>query len=72
MRNLIRKSQQHIGSRNETYFQHMKAAWKIIYLLKTLELKCFIHSFIPGLFTDAVSEKIECLQKMASRNKGQQ
>ena len=57
----------HPREQGETYFQHMRAAWKIIYLLKTLELKCAIHSIFPFLYTDAVSGKIECLQKLTTR-----
>ena len=57
----------HLKEQDETYLQHMWAAWKIIYLLKTLELKCAVHSVLPFLYTKAVSEKIECLQKMTNR-----
>ena len=63
----IKKTTQHLQSQNETYLQHMLAAWKIIYLLKTLELKCLVHSILPFLYTDAVSAKIECLQRMTNR-----
>ena len=65
----IKKITQHLQSQNETYFQHMLAAWKIVYLLKILELKCLIHSIFPFLFTSAVSDKIECLQRMTKRKK---
>ena len=64
----IKKSTQHLQSQNETYFEHMRNAWKIVYLLKVLELKCTVHSILPFLYTDAVSGKIECLQKMANRH----
>tara|TARA_Y100000310_G_scaffold263088_1_gene273068 strand:+ start:450 stop:689 length:240 start_codon:yes stop_codon:yes gene_type:complete len=57
----------HPQEQNETYLQHMRAAWKIIYLLKILELKCGIHSVFPFLYTSAVSDKIECLQKLTNR-----
>jgi hypothetical protein len=68
---LIQKTKEHLKSQNETYLQHMCAAWKIVYLLKTLELKCLIHSIVPGLYTEAVSEKIECLQKLLKRDKNE-
>ena len=38
-------------------------------VLKKLELKCLIHSIFPFCYTDALSSKIECLQKMANRGK---
>ena len=69
MRLILKKTRKHLESQNETYFQHMCEAWKIIYLLKILELKCLIHSIVPGLYTEAVSEKIECLEKMTKRTK---
>ena len=66
MRELFTK---HPKEQNETYFQHMLAAWKICATLKILLLKCFIHSIFPFLFTAAVSNKIECLRKMTNRTK---
>lgn len=68
MKRIFEKTRKHLELQNETYFEHMYGAWKIIYLLKTLELKCLIHSIVPGLYTEAVSEKIECLQKLTQRN----
>ena len=69
MNSILEKTRKHLESQDETYFQHICEAWKIIYLLKTLELKCLVHSVVPGLYTEAVSEKIECLQKMTKRGK---
>ena len=65
---MLKKFTQHPAEQGETYLQHMCSAWKIVYLLKTLEVKCAIHSIFPFLYTDAVSTKIECLQKMTSRS----
>jgi len=59
----------HPKEQNETYFQHMLAAWKICVTLEILLFKCFIHSLFPFLFTSAVSDKIECLQRMTKRKK---
>jgi hypothetical protein len=59
----------HLQEQNETYFQHMLAAWKICVILNILLLKCFIHSILPFLFTSAVSSKIECLIELTSRQK---
>ena len=64
MKNIFTK---HPQEQNETYFQHMWAAWKICVTLKILLFKCFIHSIFPFLFTSAVSSKIECLQRMTER-----
>ena len=64
---MITKFTKHPAEKNETYFQHMFSAWKIIYFLKILELKCFVHSIFPFLYKDALSSKIECLKKMTER-----
>ena len=64
---MLKKFTEHPAEQNETYLQHMLGAWKIIYLLKTLELKCLVHSVFPFLYTNAISSKIECLRKMTKR-----
>jgi hypothetical protein len=69
MKSLLEKTKKHLEDQNETYFEHMWGAWKIVYILKVLELKCLVHSVVPFLYTEAVSGKIECLQKMTKRNK---
>jgi hypothetical protein len=69
MKLLFKNWRKHLEDQNETYFEHMLAAWRVIWILKVLELKCLVHSFFPFLFTTAVSEKIECLEKMTKRNK---
>ena len=66
MLNLFTK---HPKEQNETYFQHMLAAWKICAILKILLLKSIIHSIFPFLFTSALSDKIKCLQRLTNRNK---
>ena len=63
----VNKLTKHPHEQGETYFQHMWSAWKIVYLLKTIELKCLVHSILPFLYTDAVSAQIKCLQKMTKR-----
>tara|TARA_B100001250_G_scaffold409724_1_gene434651 strand:- start:1343 stop:1582 length:240 start_codon:yes stop_codon:yes gene_type:complete len=64
---MFKKFTKHPHEQGETYLAHMLSAWKIICVLKTLELKCAIHSVFPFLYTAAVSEKIGCLQKMTNR-----
>jgi hypothetical protein len=65
---MIQKFTKHPTEQGETYFQHMASAWRVIYLLKKLELKCLVHSVFPFFYKDAVSSNIECLQKMVNRN----
>ena len=67
---LLAKAKGHLDSQSEAYFEHMWAAWKIVYLLSTLALKCFVHSLLPFMYTKAVSERVNCLKKMTKRNSG--
>ena len=69
MKLLLENWRKHLEDQNETYFEHMIAAWRVVWILKILEIKCLVHSFLPFLFTTAVSEKIECLEKMTKRSK---
>ena len=66
---MLKKFTQHPQEQNETYLQHMCSAWRIVFLLKKIELKLAIHSVVPFLYTDALSSQMECLQKMTSRSK---
>tara|TARA_R110002110_G_scaffold81901_1_gene212954 strand:- start:60 stop:260 length:201 start_codon:yes stop_codon:yes gene_type:complete len=59
----------HLEEQNETYFGHMFNALRISSFLFVLSIKCFIHSFVPFLFTDAVSSKLDCLNDIVRRNK---
>lgn len=57
----------HPKEQNETYLQHFCSAWKIIFCLKKIEIKCAIHSVFPFLYTDALSGQLECLYKISHR-----
>jgi len=67
MKLLLEKTRAHLENQGETYFQHMYSALKIVWVLKTIEVKCIIHSICPFLYTTALSEKIDYLQKLALR-----
>tara|TARA_B100000131_G_scaffold188763_1_gene181687 strand:+ start:533 stop:775 length:243 start_codon:yes stop_codon:yes gene_type:complete len=69
---MFKKITEHLEDKNETYCEHMLNAWKIVILLKKLEIKCAIHSILPFVYTDAVSSKIDCLQKMTTRTESEQ
>jgi hypothetical protein len=66
---LLLNRQKHLEEQNETYFGHMFNALRISSFLFVLSIKCFIHSFVPFLFTDAVSSKLDCLNDIVRRNK---
>tara|TARA_B100000287_G_scaffold341041_1_gene327563 strand:- start:3109 stop:3348 length:240 start_codon:yes stop_codon:yes gene_type:complete len=65
---MLKKFTEHPQEQGETYLQHMLGAWRIVFFLKKLEIKCLIHSFLPFCYVDAVSSKLKCLQKMVNRD----
>ena len=58
----------HLEENNETYFEHMKYAARISYLLLTSGTKCLIHSIVPFLFETAVSSRMGELVSLVDRN----
>jgi hypothetical protein len=42
----------HLEEQGETYFQHMKHAMEIAFLLVSTGAKCFIHALVPPLFVE--------------------
>ena len=67
--NTLKNWRKHLKEQNETYFEHMFNALRISSFLLSLSIKCFVHSFVPFLFTDAVSSKLDCLNDIVRRNK---
>ena len=58
----------HLEEQGETYFQHMKHAMAISFLLFAAGTKCLIHSIIPDLFTTGVSSKLDEINTLVNRN----
>ena len=58
----------HLKEQNETYFEHMRHAMGISFLLLTAGTKCLIHSIVPELFETAVSSKLDDIIKLVDRN----
>ncbi len=58
---MINKSSEHLKEAKETYFEHMKNAFKISFGMISGGLKGVIHALVPGLFTSAASDKIKKL-----------
>ena len=69
MRNILSESRAHLEAQDETYLEHIAAANKISFTLLVMGTKCFVHSFLPFLFTTAVSSKIEYLTSITIRAK---
>ena len=46
---MIKDSQEHLNEVNETYFQHMRIAFKIGFTMHVTGVFCLIHGFIPSL-----------------------
>ena len=58
----------HLKEQDETYFEHMRHAMGISFLLLTAGTKCLIHSIVPELFETAVSSKLDDIIKLVDRN----
>ena len=58
----------HLKEQNETYFEHMRHAMGISFLLLTAGTKCLIHSIVPDLFITGVSSKLDEINALVKRN----
>ena len=58
----------HLKENDETYFEHMKHAAGISYLLLTAGTKCLIHSIVPPFFETGVSSKLNDINTLVKRN----
>ena len=58
---MINKSNDHLKEAKETYFEHMKNAFKISFGMIGGGLKGLVHALVPGVFTASASDKIKKL-----------
>ena len=66
---MIKDSQEHLNEVNETYFQHMRIAFKIGFTMLVTGVFCLIHGcLIPSLFKNTGSNQIAKMYEMVSRN----
>ena len=63
-----KKRVSHLKEQNETYFEHMRHAMGISFLLLTAGTKCLIHSIVPDLFITGVSSKLDEINALVKRN----
>jgi hypothetical protein len=65
---MIKDSQEHLNEVNETYFQHMRIAFKIGFTMLVTGVFCLVHGLIPRLFKKTGSNQIAKMYEMVSRN----
>ena len=65
---MIKDSKKHLNEVNETYFQHMRIAFKIGFTMLVTGVFCLIHGLIPGLFKKTGSNQIAKMYLIVSRN----
>ena len=65
---MIKDSQEHFNEVNETYFQHIRMAFKICFTMLVTGVFCLIHGLIPNLFKKTGSNQIAKMYEMVSRN----
>ena len=58
---MINKSNDHLKEAKETYFEHMKNAFKISFGMIGGGFKGLVHALVPGIFTTSASDKIKKL-----------
>ena len=51
---MIKDSQEHLNEVNETYFQHMRIAFKIGFTMLVTGVFCLVHGLILNLFKKLV------------------
>ena len=68
---MINESKEHLKEAKETYFEHMKNAFKVSFGMIEGGLKGAIHAFIPGLFTTTASNRIKKLYKFIEDRDGE-
>ena len=52
----------HLKDMNETWGEHWISTMKYSFILLSLFFICFIHAFIPIIFTKTMSSKIRSIQ----------
>jgi hypothetical protein len=65
---MIKDSQEHLNEVNETYFQHMRIAFKIGFTMLVIGVFCLMHVLVPSLFKKTGSNQIAKMYEMVSRN----
>jgi hypothetical protein len=61
MRTLTRPFTEHPASVDETYAQHLAAAWSFSFRLLVAGVACLLHGLFPFLFTTTGSRAISTL-----------
>ena len=65
---MIKDSQEHLNEVNETYFRHMRIAFKIGFTMLVTGVFCLIHGLIPSLIKKTGSNQTAKIYEMVSRN----
>ena len=65
---MIKDYQEHLNEVNETYFQHIRIAFKIGFTMLVTGVFCLIHGLISSLFKKTGSNQIAKMYEMVSRN----
>ena len=66
---MIKKSQEHLNSVNESYLEHMSVAFKVGSKMITSGFMALIHGLIPAIFEKNASNRIKELYNFVSQKK---
>ena len=66
---MIKDSKKHLNDANETYIQHLIAAFKLGFIMIIGGFQAILHAIIPGILKKSASDKIKKLYEfVADRN----
>ena len=66
---MIKKSQEHLNSVNESYAEHMSVAFKVGSKMITVGFMALIHGLIPAMFQRNVSNGIKELYNFINQKR---
>lgn len=69
MKNIIKKSKEHLNMVDESYFQHMGFAISVGSKMIIGGLMAILHAFIPSLFQTSASDCIKELHNIITKKR---
>ena len=66
---MIKKSQEHLNSVNESYAEHMSAAFKVCSKIIASVFMVLIHGLIPAIFERNASNRIKELYNFINQKR---
>jgi hypothetical protein len=65
---VLRSSERHLDEVGETYFEHLRAAFRIARLLARASVGCALHAIVPGICTRTATRRVGQVQDILLRH----